>query len=76
MEYAQGEISLAGSLAAARVLSKPSSSHGKLPVLTSLLSWPEVPWWLLSLAAGLGHVAVDEAPLASGAGDSCLRAQA
>lgn len=51
-------------------LSNPSSARGKLPVLTSLLSWPKVPLWLLSLAAGLNHVTVDEAPLASGGGGS------
>lgn len=51
-------------------LSNPSSARGKLLVLTSLLSWPKVPLWLLSLAAGLNHVTVDEAPLASGGGGS------
>lgn len=67
----KGETSLAGSRAAARVFSPtPPAPHEKLPILTSLLSWAQVPLWLLSLASGLKHVVVDEAPLAPGAGGS------
>lgn len=51
-------------------LSNPSSTHEKLSILTSLLSWPQVPLWLLSLASGLNHVIVDEGPLAPGPGGS------
>lgn len=48
-------------------LSNPSSTPRKLPILTSLLSWPQVTLWLLSLAARLNYVAVHEVPFALGA---------